>query len=114
MLRRPSSAVWFLLALLFLAFPRVAAAQAPDAPAKPRLNFSLASTMAPPAASMSTVRFDPPSSSEPSTGSSKLLAALYATTALTQGLDAHSTLTALNAGATERNPLMSYLTSHPP
>jgi hypothetical protein len=33
---------------------------------------------------------------------------------LTQGLDAHSTLKALNAGATERNPLMSFLTSHPP
>lgn len=45
---------------------------------------------------------------------SMLLKSLYATTAIVQGLDAHSTLKAINAGAREGNPLMSPFASHPP
>ena len=40
-------------------------------------------------------------------GSSSLLASLYATTAVMQALDVHSTLLAIKAGAVEGNPLMS-------
>jgi len=43
-----------------------------------------------------------------------VMMSLYSATALVQGLDAHSTLKAINAGATERNPLMHALTAHPP
>ena len=47
------------------------------------------------------------------TGSSALLPALYLTFAVAQAADAHSTLTAIEAGATERNPLMEPLSSRP-
>jgi hypothetical protein len=43
-----------------------------------------------------------------------LMTSLYATTVIVQGLDAHSTLKAINAGATERNRVMSVFTSRPP
>ncbi len=44
--------------------------------------------------------------------SNQLLVGLEITTAATQMLDAHSTLKALNAGATEANPLMGGLAKH--
>ncbi len=114
MARRPSALI--LVAAVALLIPRMAAAQAAEAPAKPRLNFSPASFMPRPAIVASAVRFDagpaPPETTRP--GRSVMMTTLYASTALMQGLDAHSTMTALNAGAVERNPLMSYLTSHPP
>ncbi|MDE3156998.1 MAG: hypothetical protein KGN76_18000 [Acidobacteriota bacterium] len=40
------------------------------------------------------------------------LVPLYATFAVLQGLDAHSTLTAINRGATEANPLLGGLASN--
>ena len=43
-----------------------------------------------------------------------LMTSLYATTALVQGMDAHSTLKALDAGATERNAAMKAFTARPP
>jgi hypothetical protein len=50
----------------------------------------------------------------PKFGTSKsLLNSLYATTALMQALDIHSTYRALNAGAIEGNPAMGRLTSNP-
>ena len=42
-----------------------------------------------------------------------LLTSLYATTALMQALDMHSTYRAFNAGAVEGNPAMAGLTRHP-
>ena len=49
-----------------------------------------------------------------SSGPSKAMFSLYATTVAMQALDVHSTLTALNAGAVERNPVTAHLASHPP
>lgn len=43
---------------------------------------------------------------------SPILVSLYATTAVVQMLDVHSTLKALDAGAREANPLMKGLVSH--
>ena len=43
------------------------------------------------------------------TGRSALLTSLYAMTAVTQALDAHSTLKALNRGGVELNPVLSGL-----
>ena len=48
----------------------------------------------------------------PKPGGSSLLNSLYASTAVMQGLDVHSTLQAFRAGAKEGNPLMSGITSH--
>jgi Domain of unknown function (DUF5658) len=45
---------------------------------------------------------------------SPLMMSLYASTALTQALDAHSTMRALDAGAVEVNPVMSYFSRHRP
>lgn len=42
-----------------------------------------------------------------------VLPALYVATAVTQALDAHSTMTALHAGAQEANPFMRTATSSP-
>ena len=39
---------------------------------------------------------------------------LYATTAIVQGLDAHSTFRAIDAGAVERNPLLGSIADHRP
>jgi hypothetical protein len=50
------------------------------------------------------IRFRVPPAPRP--GSSPLLSSMYATTAVLQGLDVHSTITALNHGAVESNPLM--------
>ena len=83
---------------------------------KPRLNFAPVSFTPSPVESVARVRFDvKPSNAAPETSSrpSVVMTSLYATTALMQGLDAHSTMKAINAGAVEKNPLMSYLTSHP-
>jgi hypothetical protein len=109
-----SGSLFLVLTAVLLLIPRIAAAQEAEAPAKPRLNFSLSSFI-PPAVRSNAARLDvTPGTPEARPGRSMVLSALYATTALSQGLDAHSTMRALNAGATERNPLMSYLTSHPP
>lgn len=43
---------------------------------------------------------------------SPLLASLYASTAILQGLDLHSTFKAFDAGASEANPVMSGLSNH--
>jgi len=45
--------------------------------------------------------------------SSLLMMSLYATTALTQILDVHSTLKAIHSGGVELNPALAGLTSHP-
>jgi hypothetical protein len=45
-------------------------------------------------------------------GESPLLASLYVATAVTQALDIHSTLKALDRGAVETNPLLSGLTGN--
>lgn len=47
-----------------------------------------------------------------STGSSALLNSLYASTAVMQALDMHSTLQAFKAGAVEGNPLMTGIASN--
>jgi hypothetical protein len=95
-------------AVLVLA-PSIAAAQE----SAPRIDFSKLSFAPEPAAPGFAARFDQTSPSPEPSRPSKLLMSLYASTAVTQMLDAHSTMTALNAGAVERNPMMSYLTSHP-
>lgn len=51
----------------------------------------------------STYRYERPS----------LLPALYATSAVLQGYDAYSTLTAVNAGAVEANPMMQTVVKSP-
>lgn len=48
----------------------------------------------------------------PKTGGGTLLNSLYASTAMMQALDLHSTLKAFGAGATEGNPLMSGVTKN--
>jgi hypothetical protein len=55
---------------------------------------------------------DEPGSSRPSK-SSVVLGSLYATTIVLQGLDVHSTLSAINQGGVEANPMISPVTSHP-
>jgi hypothetical protein len=45
---------------------------------------------------------------------SPLMLSLYVATAAIQGLDAHSTLRAIDAGAVETNPLVRPFVSHPP
>jgi hypothetical protein len=47
-------------------------------------------------------------------GASKVLMPLYASVAVLQALDVHSTLTAMHYGAHEGNPLMSGVTSTKP
>jgi hypothetical protein len=44
---------------------------------------------------------------------SSLLTSLYASTAITQALDVHSTLSAMKRGGVEGNPMMSGVASHP-
>jgi len=95
-----------------LGLARTAAAQ--SAPA--HVDFSRAAIVAAVAAAGApAAREDRAATIEPSDShGSALMTSLYATTALVQGLDAHSTLTALHHGAHEGNPLMAYLTGHPP
>jgi hypothetical protein len=52
----------------------------------------------------------PPPPSFRRTGPSALMTSLYASTAVMQALDVHSTLTAFGAGAVEANPLMEGVT----
>lgn len=59
-----------------------------------------------------TAQFDRQFFTEPKIGSSKLLSSLYATTALMQALDVHSTFSALSHGAVEANPMMKGVTSN--
>lgn len=49
---------------------------------------------------------------KPSKGISAALNSLYASTALMQALDLHSTITALHNGATEANPLLGSVTQN--
>ena len=104
----------FVAALFALTFSpcfiRSAAAQ--YAPA--RVNFAPASLRSSAFAPERAVRFDAKAPDLEKRRPSILMTSLYATTALVQGLDAHSTLKAISVGATERNPIMSFLTSHPP
>ena len=55
---------------------------------------------------------DEPGSTGPSK-SSVVLGSLYASTIVLQGLDIHSTLSAINQGGVEANPMVSPMTSHP-
>jgi hypothetical protein len=55
---------------------------------------------------------DEPGSARPSK-SSVVLGSLYASTIVLQGLDVHSTLSAINQGGVEANPMISPVTSHP-
>jgi hypothetical protein len=52
----------------------------------------------------------PPATSRVDRGSSRLLNSLYASTAVMQALDVHSTLSVLGNGGVEANPMMSGLT----
>ena len=52
----------------------------------------------------------PPATERVSHGKSRLMNSLYASTAVMQALDVHSTLSALNSGGVEANPMMSGLT----
>jgi hypothetical protein len=88
----------------FLAAPPAAAQE------RTRLDLSTAlsaSTIVPPVvltALQLPVSYDP----QPRrTGSSALMTSLYASTAVMQALDVHSTLLALDRGAVEANPLMA-------
>jgi hypothetical protein len=49
----------------------------------------------------------------PTFGGKSLMTSLYATTALMQALDVHSTLSAIKAGAVEANPIMGRLSGNP-
>jgi len=93
-----------------LAVSRPAAAQIVN---RPRLNFHDLNfdSVAPAAPARSE-----DSASEPRAPHkpSVLMTSLYGLTALAQALDAHSTMSALHAGAREGNPVMAALTSHPP
>src|SRR4051812_24855353 len=104
--------VALLVAALLLTVPRLASAQEPAAQPSiqqiPRVSFAF-----PGASAGSTLRDDATPPSVEHSGKSAILTSLYATTALMQGLDVHSTMTAIHAGAVERNPAMSYLTGHP-
>ena len=51
-------------------------------------------------------------SQRPKFGGSNLLKSLYASTAVMQGLDVHSTLKAFSTGAVEGNPIMSGVTKN--
>ena len=42
-----------------------------------------------------------------------VLPALYASFAFLEGFDVHATITAINAGAVEENPMMKSITRHP-
>jgi hypothetical protein len=55
---------------------------------------------------------DEPASAHPSK-SSVVLGSLYASTVILQGLDVHSTLSAINQGGVEANPMIAPVTSHP-
>lgn len=64
------------------------------------------------------IEFVTPTSMDPDdraerSGRSALLPVLYLTAVVAQAADVHSTLTAIAAGATERNPLMEPLSSRP-
>lgn len=104
----------FVAALIALAltpcFVQPAAAQ--DAPARVSFTPSRLKTSA--VAAARAARFDASVTSIERTRPSMLMTSLYVTTAVVQGLDTHSTLSAIHVGARERNPMMSYLTSHPP
>ena len=52
----------------------------------------------------------PQSAPRPRSRSASVLVGLYATTAVMQALDVHSTLSAFGAGAVEANPLMAQVT----
>jgi hypothetical protein len=54
----------------------------------------------------------PPATERVNRGSSRLMNSLYASTAVMQALDVHSTLAALNSGGVEANPMMSGLTGN--
>jgi hypothetical protein len=99
-------------ATLSLCFVQSAAAQV----ARPRADFSPAAirAAASAAAPLGGARVEAKAADIERQRPSILMTSLYATTALVQGLDAHSTLKAIHVGATERNPMMSFLTSHPP
>ncbi|MFI5177503.1 MAG: DUF5658 family protein [Vicinamibacterales bacterium] len=51
--------------------------------------------------------------SESAPAKSALLSSLYASTAIMQGLDLHSTFTAFDRGAVEANPMVAPIASHP-
>jgi len=56
---------------------------------------------------------EPPRLPAPFRASSLVLGSLYVSTAVLQGLDAHSTLSGIRNGATEANPMMAGLVEHP-
>jgi len=118
-----------LLAALLVSVPAAAQEAPAPQPLTQKLSFASVSFMSamqampvPPAERVSAIRFTEAAGKSAAVNTkaeditprpSKVMFALYATTALMQGLDAHSTMKALDRGATEKNPLMSYLTSHP-
>jgi len=99
------------VAAVMVAAPTLARAQEPP----PRPNFSdfSAGVVTPARTARTAVRLDRDPASVERSRPSILMTSLYASTAIVQGLDVHSTMRALDAGAVERNPLMSYLTARP-
>ena len=117
-----------LLAALLVSVPAAAQEVSAPRPLTQKLNFASVSfmpvspDMPAPAKRVSAIRFTeeigkPAALNTKAEATSRrpsiVMTSLYATTALMQGLDAHSTMKAINRGAVEKNPLMSYLTSHP-
>lgn len=110
----------FLAALSLLSmFAAVAPASAQEpAPLPQRINLNLsaalpATAIVPPVvmeAGQLPVRFTEPL--RPQSGSSTLMNSLYASTAVMQALDVHSTLSALGNGAREANPFMAPVTGN--
>lgn len=105
-----------------LALTGALALAAQPAAAQDRLQLNLSSavmnTVVPPAVLTSvgqlpSVTFNPDYRDYRRPERSTLLTSLYASTAVMQALDVHSTLTALNRGAVEANPMMSSVTGNP-
>lgn len=78
------------------------------------LSTSLSNTIVPPVVlagvKQMPMTFDTSDYRRPRPSRSPLMMSLYASTAVMQALDVHSTLTALDRGAVEANPLMSPVT----
>jgi hypothetical protein len=102
-------------AVALAAAPSVAQAQGTFARDSVSLRSSLAVAFAEPAEAGAMQMHPPPApmrGATPRIGSSAVLASLYVTTALMQGLDVHSTYRAIGLGGKEANPIMGGLTGN--
>jgi hypothetical protein len=108
-----------LVAFILVGAPTVAAAQSDPVAETPEVATAVVSPPLDAAAIARAIRFEPdqrPGLERPRAAgvapSSVVLASLYASTAVMQGLDVHSTLRGLDRGASEVNPLMRGLVKH--